>query len=90
MRSPAGEGLAIFEAIHPRTKAVLLEGVPFSSVAVFLGDELPPSSLLLERSKEDPSKVCVELLAGGILPLHACFELRAGRHLLGRGTVTRV
>lgn len=83
--------LAAFSPGDDRTRAVLKQGSPLSSVARFTGTAMAPASLLMDVCQEDDSLVRIELLAHPErtkqLPEGARFELVAGNCLLGTGTV---
>ena len=94
MRRPGEHAiLATFHTADDRTRKVLRQGRPFSSVARFSGTNITPVSLTMEACKQGDDLVRIELLVHPEqtkqLPEGIGFELVAGNVLLGGGRILR-
>lgn len=92
MRRPGKHAvMAAFRPVDDRTRAVLRQGKPASSIARFTRTDMAPTSLLMGAHGPDDDLVRVELLTRPEqtkrLPQGAGFELVAGNELLGTGTI---
>ena len=85
--------LATFRPADDRTRKVLRQGRPFSSVARFSDTDITPVSLTMEAYQQGDDLVRIELLVHPEqtkqLPEGIGFELVAGNVLLGSGRILR-